>query len=350
MKPFIASLTLVCALLIVSGCDRTEIMPTEATHDPVATPNILSKKAGSSANLDPAAARIVAMVDEINEKFSAAGSELRLEYPWMFQVGAGVDPFGSLRTGARWMKADVEYVFDRRDFTTQIGESELEAVMVQSFQSWNDIRRTYLNLQRGPDVPDDPLENPDFLDGTFVPGPDGNPVCATFIDVFSPTLIDVTPTGGLIIDPITDILVGGWLDPAYFELCLGSPSILGVTWSLSGGDSNGDGYRDLVYVEQFYNEGFNWVTSGSQFLDFSPNAGIDVESVVVHENGHAVGLGHFGGPVRNQPFKLRGNNKVFTPEAVMNGGYLGGEKRTPLPTDVAGLTTLYSGHMSTTIF
>jgi hypothetical protein len=33
---------------------------------------------------------------------------------------------------------------------------------------------------------------------------------------------------------------------------------------------------------------------------------------------------------------------VFNPEAVMNPFYLGGEERTPLSTDIAGLRTLYA--------
>jgi hypothetical protein len=36
------------------------------------------------------------------------------------------------------------------------------------------------------------------------------------------------------------------------------------------------------------------------------------------------------------------NLKVFDPAAVMNPGYLGGELRTPLPTDVAAIRTLYN--------
>ena len=63
---------------------------------------------------------------------------------------------------------------------------------------------------------------------------------------------------------------------------------------------------------------------------------------MVHEVGHTHGLGHFGGPNANQPFKLQPNGKVFDPEAVMNPFYLGGEKRSLLPTDLAGLKALYA--------
>src|SRR2546426_3170426 len=52
---------------------------------------------------------------------------------------------------------------------------------------------------------------------------------------------------------------------------------------------------------------------------------VDVETVALHENGHSLGLGHFGPP----------------PTAVMNPVY-GGIRHTPFPTDLAGMSTLWS--------
>jgi hypothetical protein len=143
-----------------------------------------------------------------------------------------------------------------------------------------------------------------------------------------------------LIFPEDDIVVGGWVPATYFSQCLGSSEIIGVTWTFSDVDSNGDQYRDRQYVEQFYNPAFEWTTTEAVYLDFG--APFDIETIAVHENGHSHGLGHFGGPIKNQPFKLQPNGRVFNPEAVMNPYYIGGEERTPLATDVAGMRTMYA--------
>jgi hypothetical protein len=135
-------------------------------------------------------------------------------------------------------------------------------------------------------------------------------------------------------------VIGGWLPANYFADCLGGANILGVTWSFSIPDTDGDNYRDRLYLEQYYNEGFEWTVDAAVYL--SPTAPQDIETVAVHENGHSHGLGHFGGPVTNQPFKLKPNGRVFNPTAVMNPGYLGGESRDLYPTDEAGISTMYS--------
>jgi hypothetical protein len=119
-----------------------------------------------------------------------------------------------------------------------------------------------------------------------------------------------------------------------------------VTWSFSDVDGaltgEKDGYPDRVYTEQFYNTFFAWNVTGAVFLDPSPQEVFDVQSIVTHEVGHSHGLGHFGGPNTNEPFKLQPNGKVFDPEAVMNPFYLGGEKRNLFPTDLSALHALYA--------
>lgn len=131
---------------------------------------------------------------------------------------------------------------------------------------------------------------------TFVTDNQGN--CVDIVDQTSPAVIAYDPTTGLFdLSPFADIVHGGWLGPDYFEKCLGSADIIAVTWTFTGGDANHDQYDDIVYDEQYANTRWGFVTSGSVFLDF--DGPFDIQSVFVHENGRALGLGHTGGPTRS---------------------------------------------------
>ena len=99
---------------------------------------------------------------------------------------------------------------------------------------------------------------------------------------------------------MADITTMGWLPGWVFELIFSRNNVIGVCWTFiftepdpdnpTGPrvptDVNGDGYRDIAFKEVWYNDRFNWSTDGSP--------GIDIETVALHENGHALGLGHFG--------------------------------------------------------
>jgi hypothetical protein len=193
--------------------------------------------------------------------------------------------------------------------------------------------------------------NNDILDGIILGDHDGKPetpdVCVDIVDLTATDVLNEydPATGNIDFDPVTDNLFAGWLPAQYFEDCLGNENILGVTWTFSDVDGaltgERDNYRDRIYTEQYYNAGYSWVTSGAVFLGDD----MDVESIVLHEVGHTHGLGHFGGPNPNEPFKLQPNGKVFDPEAVMNPFYLGGdEKRSLLPTDISALKALYASN------
>lgn len=315
--------------IAISACAPDVTEPSSSATALTDGPSFAKKAAVSE---DATIAWLIARVDQFNADQEARGSTLRLEYPWLFRVGPGTDPFGRLRTGARWSNPNVTYILDESDYTTDVSSGLVDAAMVSSFDSWNTIVNTGVHATRIPD-PNNPSDNFDILDGTL-----SGTTCLDIFDTASPNYDPAF--GGTFINPVADIVVGGWINPQYFISCLGSINIIGVTWTFSQADTDGDNYRDRLYVEQFYNPAFVWTTTNAVYLD--GGAPIDIETIAVHENGHAHGLGHFGGPINRQPFKLKPNLRVFNPEAVMNPFYLGGEERSPLPTDVAGLRTLYA--------
>jgi hypothetical protein len=267
------------------------------------------------------------MIDAANAQLKSAGSTMQIVGADFFTAGQGIDSYRRLRIGARWTH-NPSYVIDLSDVGIDLPAADYETAIVNGYNSWKNIA----NAKIAPYRIADSGANFDVLDGTFHPV---TGACLSLFDLTSPNL-DLAHGE---INPEADIVVGGWLPKEYFSKCLGSNQIIGVTFTIADGDVNSDHYVDMLYVEQFYNEGFQWVSSGARFLDGSK---MDVESIIVHENGHALGLDHFGGPNANEPFKLQPNGKVFDPEAVMNPFYIGGEKRNPFPTDVAGIRTLYA--------
>jgi hypothetical protein len=139
--------------------------------------------------------------------------------------------------------------------------------------------------------------------------------------------------GGFVNDPFaSDINTVGSLPGAIFNSVLGpgaANSVLAVTFPFVFIDEDGnptdidnDGNDDAAFAEIWYNRAFGWTAVGQAGL-------IDVETVALHENGHALGLGHFGMVAVNDNGKL-----MVSPRAAMNAFILGA-LRSPLGTDNA---------------
>ena len=157
----------------------------------------------------------------------------------------------------------------------------------------------------------DPGTDPDIFDSFFGFGRFGNPVLA-------------------------DIVNAGWLPRAFFEAVIqgGGRGVLAfsVTFIFVNDDGtltviNGDNYLDTALNEVYYNDNFGDPKGDRADRPWGIDVGfpgIDVETVALHENGHSLGIGHFGPP----------------PNAVMNPRYAG-IRQSPLPADEAGMCAVW---------
>lgn len=134
---------------------------------------------------------------------------------------------------------------------------------------------------------------------------------------------------------VADVVHGGWLPGEFFDLLApgGSSFILGVTFTIiftnngAPTDTNKDGKTDVAWREIYYNKAFSW-GDGTNF---------DVETIALHEAGHALSQGHFG-----KAFLDAGKRQIhFSPRAVMNACY-SGIQRNVGKTDNAGHCGLWS--------
>lgn len=134
-----------------------------------------------------------------------------------------------------------------------------------------------------------------------------------------------------------DIVNAGFYPRAYFE-AVGGPGggrgILAFSVTFTFTDDNGaptdinnDQYLDTALNEVYFNDTFGDPANdrvNNPWRINAPLPAIDVQTVGLHENGHSLGLGHFGPP----------------PSAVMNPVYAG-INWDPDPADKAGMCTIY---------
>jgi len=105
---------------------------------------------------------------------------------------------------------------------------------------------------------------------------------------------------------LADITHAGWLPGAFFEDVAGpggGDSILGGTFTFVWTAFPGV----VAFREIYMNDKFDWKIDGH----------FDIETVILHEVGHGLSLGHFG-----KIFRTKKNNKLhFSPQAIMNPIY-----------------------------
>lgn len=263
---------------------------------------------------------ILALMHQINAQLAAQDSNIAVEEIELFTIGEGRPSNRILQQPFRWVPNDtrrnasgdnITYLVDQSDGATASGltSAQTEAAIDRSMTTWDRLRcMKTVDITKRVDAGADP----DIFDAFFGFGGFGNPFLA-------------------------DTVSAGWLPRAFFDAVTGAPDnvlAFSVTFifidPVTGEptDLNGDNYLDTALNEVYYNDTFGAPGEPREGFPWGINVelpGIDVETVALHENGHSLGVGHFGPP----------------PDAVMNPVYAG-IRHDPFPTDKSGMCTVWA--------
>ena len=277
-----------------------------------------SRPTAQSGEQDPP---ILAKIRQINRQLAAAGVNIAVEQIEFFTLGSGRPSNRVHQQPFRWVANDarreafgdkITYLVDQSDGATLSGltTGQTEMAIDRAMDTWQaeDAMRKVDLVKRA-----DAGEDPDIFDSFFGFGSFGNPFLA-------------------------DIVNAGWLPRAFFEAAGGPGGGRGILafsvtfiFTQPNGtptDINGDNHLDTALNEVYYNNTFGDPKDDRRLNPWGINIllpGIDVETVALHENGHSLGIGHFGPP----------------PAAVMNPVYAG-IRQDPLAIDRAGMRTVWS--------
>jgi hypothetical protein len=249
-----------------------------------------------------------ALAQKMNAKLGAAGLAVQVGNIELFTIGNGRPGDRILQSGERFVPNDprrnalgtnLRYIVRQGLGTTSSGltNGQTESAIDAALLTWGqDSCAGSAPLVKLPD----PGVDLDIADELIGVGDSGSP-----------------PFGNLF---RADIIETGFRPRALFDRLApgGGDFIIAVTFSFFfNTDGNNDHYFDTAFAEVYYNDSFHWGIG-------APLPSIDVQTVALHENGHALGIGHFGPP----------------PTAVMNPFY-GGVRLSPFPTDHAAMCAVW---------
>ncbi|WP_414829951.1 hypothetical protein [Alteromonas sp. H39] len=152
-----------------------------------------------------------------------------------------------------------------------------------------------------------------------------------YVDATSPGLVQNFFNTGVITLAFTeaDVTQVGFLDGTEFPYFAQNPNVLGVAFTLTWVDENGNltdidnnGKSDVAIREVYYNDDFEWSDA-----EDTPAGTIDFPTVAIHEMGHGFSMAHFGVISRKK------GELTASPRAIMNAIY-GGKLREPAGRDV----------------
>lgn len=267
-------------------------------------------------------AAVLSWMDQINQKIPH-GSNFAIGQIELYTAGRGTPVYRRLRNGFRFVPNDarrnaegtlIRYMVDSsasspiRGYTTSgLTAAQTEAAISRAMNTWTrqQCMRKVPFSKRYPLA----LTDPDSVD-YWLTG-EGDP---SKIVLFQ-----------------ADIVHGGWINlPPWL-----GDDILATTFTLFFTDQYGrptdtdhDGYGDTAWTETYYNDIETYANGSVGVVRWAIDEQLphyDVESIALHESGHALGLDHFGP----------------SPVAVMNPTY-SGLQQTLLPTDRAGICGLFS--------
>jgi len=237
----------------------------------------------------------------MNDQFAVGGENFRVEKvefstydeigPTVYandrqqQLGSHWVPYAPNRYGVR----DIYWLIDQVDTCGDVPWPDAYAAIVMAVNMWNTVPCADIPL----------VQIPDF-------GMDWGVVQC---------LLGFGGTCGW----LADLTHAGWLPGAFFDV-IGGPGgsdvILGVTYTfiwvddITGEptDMDNNGKNDVAFREIYENDKFNWGIDIRYF---------DIETVIAHEVGHGLSLGHFG-----KIFRDAGTDHLqFAPRALMNAIY-----------------------------
>lgn len=141
----------------------------------------------------------------------------------------------------------------------------------------------------------------------------------------TPGVVQVYFQTGQLSQPwFADITQVGFLNTAQFPYFAPGSNVLGVTFTLSWTDENGNltdidgnGKSDVAFREIYYNDNYEWADNGVEGTQPSGVRVFDFPSVAIHEVGHGFSQAHFGNIGRQNGLL------VAHPRTVMNAIYGG---------------------------
>lgn len=280
MKPFYLASSLVSACVLLAGCSKNDVvtpenslvLPTAATYSTLPKSVYATHKPGllKAEFLTSGRSKSEGMTILYNDKKTKPDAEF-----------VAIDPRRGASKMLTYAVGDV--------LTTDFGitHDAVNNAIDRAMQSWSKVSHNKIQLQKIYTT-----ENLGYVSGALGFGGYGQ--------------------------NIADIQHAGFLPADFFNLLTpgGGDFILAVTFTFIYFDENGlptdidqNGFNDVAFRETYYNDNFNWRNSNS--LDY------DIETVALHETGHALGLSHFGKGILCKDGKVR-----FNPRAVMNAVYV----------------------------